>query len=176
MRNDRKDSRLYEYWAKLVERDESDISQDPSGFSSPNGDEKALLGHVPGVLKQSCTRNGDPASGSLAATECHPAAGAGADLVIYQSFPSADAMNTIYNNYITNSGVARESGEAGACPREGTYSVPGKTVGHVLCFVKDQYAFIVWTDDAQLILSVGAATATATGPLNDWWKDDSGPI
>src|SRR5688572_27864308 len=78
--------------------------------------------------------------------------GTGAELAIFQQFPSAAAMDDAYTDLVETFGVESE-GDCEEGPNETTWSVDDETGGRLQCAPQGAGILFEWTDDELLILS-----------------------
>ena len=136
--------------------------------------EERLSTHVPKKNRDTCTHGKSVFDGLVAAVECFPKDSV-IDSVVYIQFDSSAAMNTAYEEILTQNSVVRESG--GSCSKgeigEGTYN---NEEGRSMCVVDDEGATVVWTDAALNIIGSARNESGDIRGVGEWWSDGpSGP-
>jgi hypothetical protein len=133
-----------------------------------------LRSHIPASIVSTCRRATDAEPGSVAAFNCTYRRIVGLQ---YNLFATSAEMEEGYRV------VKRRYGLAGATPGEscarggfeGDYKPEDRVVGHVLCFIDDDVAAIVWTHDELDILSFAYRDDKNLVTLFEAWRAGVGP-
>ncbi|HEY2700328.1 MAG TPA: serine/threonine-protein kinase [Pseudonocardiaceae bacterium] len=116
------------------------------------------LGWVPAALRPSCAVGGSVPNAAATAT-CQ----VGATSVVLGQFSAENALTAAYGRAVSDSGVARDTGDCTAGSRsESRYPGTGTEVGRVVCSISNgATSSVVWTDTASRVLG------RASAPVND---------
>lgn len=144
---------------------------EPSGTAPPSGSgDPRVLASVPEDLRASCEESPpeDWPADAVASVKCAPESGA--DVVWYDMFASADAMDAYYFGVVANNGLARGTG--GPCdkkPGEVTFRVGSDPAGRLVCYRADDAVWFVWKTNEVLIVATAARSGDKFGPLYEFW-------
>jgi hypothetical protein len=145
------------YSEALDEAVEVDVSQAavyavPGSAEGMSPEAEELLTHVPSDWQQTCIET--PASDVAdAVVSCFlQTEGTGAELAVFQQYPTAEEMDATYQNTVDIFGVESE-GSCQSGPHETTWNVDDVVGGKLLCAPQGVGIRFDWTDDDLLILS-----------------------
>ena len=124
----------------------------PGSARGPSADGEALLGHVPSDWQEQCV---DTPSTSVATAviSCFlQLEGTGAELAIFQQYPTVETMDATYQELVGTFGVEPE-GDCEQGPYETAWSVQDETRGRLQCAPQVVGIRFDWTHDDLHILS-----------------------
>ena len=124
----------------------------PGSASGPSADGEELLEHVPSDWREQCV---DTPSSNVAnaVMSCFlQTEGTGAELAIFQQYPTAEAMDATYQELVDVFGVQSE-GDCEEGPNETPWSVEDETRGRLQCAPQVVGIRFDWTHDELHILS-----------------------
>ena len=120
--------------------------------TGPSADGEELLGHVPSDWQEQCVDT-PSTNAATAVVSCFlQTEGTGAELAIFQQFPTAAPMDDTYRDLVDLFGVESE-GDCERGPHETTWSVQDETLGRLQCAPQGVGIRFDWTHDQLLILS-----------------------
>ena len=147
-------------------------SDDSGAF--PNAAEATLLGHVPGSIRTTCSRDPSTFTFATASVICTPTSGA--TVVRYLAVRDGSTLAELYAERVRTYG----GGSTGSSCREGPantpWSVNGEQLGDVFCYERDGAAWIEWTDEALGIYTLAFRSDLAWPDLYEWWGSEAGPL
>ena len=124
----------------------------PGSARGPSADGEELLAHVPSDWQEQCVDT--PSSNvATAVMSCFlQTEGTGAELAIFQQYPTAETMNATYQELVDAFGVEPE-GDCAQGPNETPWSVQDETLGRLQCAPQVVGIRFDWTHDELHILS-----------------------
>jgi Tol biopolymer transport system component len=149
------------------------------------GEEQRLLASVPPDASKGCLPLDRPAGtqGELAALVCDT----GDVEVLYELFPTQDAMNAAFQINVNN-----KQAPPGDCAAEHlaveSYTVEGRRAGRVLCYTITRVGALIdprdtteqsrieWTDENALIYAQAVRNDLSDLSLYGWWLTSAGPV
>jgi hypothetical protein len=142
---------------------------------TPYDPQRALLGHLPADLRDSCQLAPGTAP-ALATATCQ--ADDGQILATYFLYDSERALENAYDAFVETSTVERDSGrcsEPETWPSESAYSISEQPAGRVLCMQNPDAPTVYWTDSRLLILSSAFHLGADAERLYEFWLREAGP-
>jgi DNA-binding SARP family transcriptional activator/Tol biopolymer transport system component/tRNA A-37 threonylcarbamoyl transferase component Bud32 len=147
-------------------------------------EEERLLTYIPEAASRDCAPfDGVPVHGELASLVCHD----GDVEVLYQLFPTRDAMNGAFEGNVNN-----KQAPSGDCSTDhlavDTYTIGGRRAGRILCYTialhggfldktdTTEQSRIEWTDENASIYGQAVRNDPSDLSLYDWWLTSSGPV
>ena len=150
---------------------------EPVGSGAPVGPGDArVLASIPEDIRPTCEESPpeDWPREAIASVKCFP--GSGVDVIWYDLFGTADAMDEYYFAVVTENGQTRSSG--GPCnkkPGEVTFDVGEQSAGRLVCYRRDDSVWFVWKTNPLLTVSTAARSGDNQRPIYDFWTT-AGPL
>ena len=148
-----------------------------SGGQSGGGLVNLLLEHIPAAYQPSCQETPPSAAepGALVAVACfRQASGAGAEIVEYVQFDSAQAMDEAYAQRLEQWFTEEEADSCQEGASESSYSIGDETAGEVFCAPQTAGIRMDWTDMRLNILTSASEFEGSYADVYQTWQE-AGP-